>query len=65
MADAVVSIGGRYRPFLAQLWAPSGASAEAAGIHYRFDIEASPLSCTQVADYVFDNYMRPDRGSRH
>jgi hypothetical protein len=35
------------------------------GIHYRFDIEASQLSCTQVADYVFDNYMRPDRDSRH
>jgi len=31
------------------------------GIHYRFDIEASQVSCTQVADYLFDNYMRPNR----
>jgi hypothetical protein len=29
------------------------------GIHYRFDIEASHQSCTQVADYLFDNYMQP------
>ena len=28
------------------------------GIHYRFDIEASQASCTQVADYLFDHYMR-------
>ncbi len=32
------------------------------GIHYRFDIEASQASCTQVADYLFDNYMEPRRG---
>jgi hypothetical protein len=31
------------------------------GIHYRFDIEASQVSCTQVADYLFDHYMRPSR----
>jgi hypothetical protein len=31
------------------------------GIHYRFDIDASQVSCTQVADYLFDNYMRPSR----
>jgi len=31
------------------------------GIHYRFDIEASQVSCTQVADYLFDHYMRPAR----
>lgn len=31
------------------------------GIHYRFDINASQVSCTQVADYLFDNYMRPAR----
>ena len=31
------------------------------GIHYRFDIDASQVSCPQVADYVFDNYMRPTR----
>jgi hypothetical protein len=32
------------------------------GIHYRFDIEGSQASCTQVADYLFDNYMEPRRG---
>jgi hypothetical protein len=31
------------------------------GIHYRFDIEASQVSCTQVADYLFDHYMRASR----
>ena len=31
------------------------------GIHYRFDIDASKVSCTQVADYLFDHYMRPQR----
>jgi hypothetical protein len=31
------------------------------GIHYRFDIEASQVSCRQVADYLFDHYMRPER----
>jgi hypothetical protein len=35
------------------------------GIHYRFDIEASQVACTQVADYLFDNYMRPNRPARH
>jgi hypothetical protein len=35
------------------------------GIHYRFDIEASQVSCTQAADYLFDNYMRPNREARH
>ncbi|MDB6160608.1 MAG: hypothetical protein JWO04_4314, partial [Gammaproteobacteria bacterium] len=31
------------------------------GIHYRFDINGSQASCTQVADYLFDNYMQPPR----
>jgi hypothetical protein len=35
------------------------------GIHYRFDIEASQVACTQVADYLFDNHMRPNRPARH
>jgi len=29
------------------------------GIHYRFDLEGSQASCTQVADYLFGHYMRP------
>ena len=28
------------------------------GIRYLFDIEASQVSCTQVADYLFGHYMR-------
>jgi hypothetical protein len=30
------------------------------GIHYRFDIDESQVSCTQIADYLFDNYMQRD-----
>ena len=29
------------------------------GIHYRFDIDESQVSCTQVADYLYGNYMQP------
>jgi hypothetical protein len=28
------------------------------GIHYRFEITESQVSCSQVADYLFDNYMQ-------
>jgi hypothetical protein len=28
------------------------------GIHFRFEITASETSCTQVANYIFDNYMQ-------
>jgi hypothetical protein len=35
------------------------------GIHYRFDIDESQVSCTQVADYLFDNFMQPDRKFFH
>ena len=31
------------------------------GIHFRFELTASQVSCTQVADYLFDNYMQPHR----
>jgi hypothetical protein len=27
------------------------------GIHFRFELETSQVSCAQVADYIFDNYM--------
>jgi hypothetical protein len=30
------------------------------GIHYRFDLDASRASCTQVANYLFGHYMRPN-----
>jgi hypothetical protein len=41
----------------------SGSSRVWGGIHYRFEITASEHACTQVANYVFDNYMQ--RRSRH
>jgi hypothetical protein len=31
------------------------------GIHFRFDIDGSQVSCTQVADYLYDNRMRRSR----
>ena len=31
------------------------------GIHFRFDIDESQVSCTQIADYLFDNFMQPER----
>jgi hypothetical protein len=34
-----------------------GSSRIWGGIHFRFEIDASEHSCTQVADYVFDHYM--------
>jgi hypothetical protein len=43
------------------LWAlavDEGNSRIWGGIHFRFEIDASKVSCTQVADYVFDNYMQ-------
>jgi hypothetical protein len=30
------------------------------GIHFRFELDASKQSCTQVADYIYANYMQPD-----
>jgi hypothetical protein len=30
-------------------------------IHFRFDIDGSQVSCTQVADYLYDNRMRRSR----
>jgi hypothetical protein len=29
------------------------------GIHFEFELHASHVSCTKVADYVYDNYMQP------
>ena len=43
------------------LWAmgqDEGSSRIWGGIHYRFEITASEVSCAQVANYVFDNYMQ-------
>ncbi|HEY2400316.1 MAG TPA: vanadium-dependent haloperoxidase [Steroidobacteraceae bacterium] len=44
------------------LWALADDEAHSriwGGIHYRFDINASQVSCTEVADYLFEKYMRP------
>jgi len=46
---------------LSQLASDEANSRIWGGIHYRFDIEGSMVSCTQVANYLFDNYMRPIR----
>ena len=27
------------------------------GIHFRFEIDTSEVSCYNVADYIYDNYM--------
>jgi hypothetical protein len=35
------------------------------GIHFRFDIDESQVSCTQVADYLYDNFMQPERHRFH
>jgi hypothetical protein len=38
-----------------------GLSRIWAGIHFRFEIDASDVSCSQVADYIYDNYLEPRR----
>ena len=46
------------------LWALGDDEANSriwGGIHFRFDIDESQVVCPQVADYLFDNYMRPRR----
>ncbi len=50
------------------LWAfaeDKGSSRVWGGIHYRFEIDASEDACTQVADYLFDRYLRPRPNRRH
>ena len=42
-----------------QLAEDQGRSRVYAGIHFTFELTASQESCSQVADYVFDHYMRP------
>ncbi len=49
------------RPYSAfsQLADEAGMSRVYGGIHFEFEIHASTVACTQVADYIFDNFMRP------
>jgi hypothetical protein len=42
-----------------QLAADQARSRVYAGIHFNFELTASEVSCRQVADYVFEHYMRP------
>ena len=46
---------------LSQLLSDEANSRIWGAIHYRFDIEGSMVSCAQVANYLFANYMRPTR----
>lgn len=45
-----------YNSFWA-LGADEGSSRIWGGLHYRFEITASEVSCSQVANYLYDNYM--------
>ena len=38
-----------------------GLSRIWAGIHFRFEIDASEVSCYRVADFINDQYMKPRR----
>lgn len=42
-----------------QLADEAGMSRVHGGIHFEFELHASHVSCTKVADYVYDNYMQP------
>ncbi len=42
-----------------QLAADQARSRVYAGIHFTFELTASAESCRNVADYVFEHYMRP------
>jgi hypothetical protein len=42
-----------------QMALDEGDSRVWGGIHFRFELTTSQVSCSQVADYLFDNYMQP------
>ena len=46
---------------LSDLASDEGNSRIWGGIHFRFEIDASEVSCTQVSDYIYDNYLQPTR----
>lgn len=48
------------RPYMAfsQLADDAGMSRVYGGIHFEFEIHASTMACTKVADYIYDNYMQ-------
>lgn len=51
----------RHYGAFSQLSEDQARSRVYAGIHYSFELTASQESCTKVADYVFEHYMRPRR----
>src|SRR6267378_7987037 len=58
MADAVVAIDRQYRPFHAKVWAPSGASGEAAAAQAGHDVLVSLFPATRaVADTALANRL--------
>ena len=42
-----------------QMALDEGDSRVWGGIHFRFELTTSLVSCSQVADYLFDNFMQP------
>jgi hypothetical protein len=44
---------------LSQLAEEAGMSRVYGGIHFEFELTAAAASCTKVADYVFNNYIKP------
>jgi hypothetical protein len=54
----VADVSRSYTRF-SQLAADQARSRIYAGIHFTFELTASIESCTKVADYVFEHYMRP------
>jgi hypothetical protein len=49
----------RHYTGFAQLAEQQARSRIHGGIHFQFDSDASRVSCTRVAEYIFANYMRP------
>ena len=58
LADGTVLHAEPYES-LWQMALDEGDSRVWGGIHFRFELIASQVSCSQVADYLFDNYMLP------
>jgi hypothetical protein len=48
----------RQFPTLSQLADDAGMSRVHGGIHFEFELHASAVSCTKVADYVYSSYMQ-------
>jgi hypothetical protein len=57
-AGAGADVTRQYTSF-SQLAGDAGMSRVHGGIHFEFEIHSSVVSCTKVADYVFNNYMQP------